>query len=43
VSAWLRFVVAGEESDEADIGEALVGEFICDARLLAFGKTRKEG
>jgi len=41
VTAWLRSIVTGEQSEEATTGELLVGEFLVDARMIAFGKTRK--
>jgi hypothetical protein len=35
-------VVTGDDSDpEARVGERLIGEFIVNARILAFGRTRK--
>ncbi len=38
----MRSCVTGDDSDpEARVGEQLIGEYLVNARILAFGKTRK--
>ena len=42
VRAFLRSIVTGDESDvDARVGEALVGEYLVNSRLLAYGLNRK--